>query len=192
MAIDSGMIMTDELVALVERVGKGDKQAFAVLYQRTSPRLYTLAISVLRNRDLAQEVLQESFINVWKSASSYHSGKGSVQVWLNVVVRNRCIDCLRQRMTQIHSSDFIDWNELVCNQPSPLQTLQNHHEAKDLARCMEGLSGPQKQALTLAFFHGLSHSELAEKTQSPLGSIKSSIRRGLASLRRCLHHASNQ
>lgn len=184
--------MTDELVALVERVGKGDKQAFSALYQRTSPRLYTLAISVLRNRDLAQEVLQESFINIWKSASSYHSGKGSVQVWLNVVVRNRCIDCLRQRVTQIDSPDFIDWNELVCHQPSPLQSLQTQHEARDLARCMEGLSGQQKQALTLAFFHGLSHSELAEKTQSPLGSIKSSIRRGLASLRRCLHHASDQ
>ena len=189
MATYSGVIMDDELADLVTRMGAGDQQAFATLYQRTSPRLFTLAISVLRNRDLAQEVLQEAFINIWRSASSYHAGKGSVQVWLNVIVRNRCIDSLRQRTSRIEEVDLVDWPELVSEQPSPLQALQTQHEATDLARCMDGLEAQQQRALTLAFFHGLSHRELAEKLDAPLGSVKSRVRRGLANLKRCLHHA---
>lgn len=181
--------MADELADLVTRISAGDQKAFALLYQRTSPRLFTLAISVMRNRDLAQEILQEAFINIWRSASSYHSGKGSVQVWLNVIVRNRCIDSLRQRTSRIEEVDLIDWTELISDQPSPLQALQTQHEAADLARCMNGLDSQQQRALTLAYFHGFSHSELAEKLAAPLGSVKSRVRRGLANLRRCLHYA---
>lgn len=181
--------MADELADLITRMAAGDQRAFATLYELTAPRLYTLAIAVMRNRDLAQEVLQEAFISIWRSAESYHVSKGSVQVWLNVIVRNRCIDSLRQRTSRPAEIDLLDWSELISEQPSPLQALQTQHEAADLARCMDGLEAPQQRALTLAFFHGLSHRELAEQLDEPLGSVKSRIRRGLANLRRCLHHA---
>lgn len=183
--------MADELADLIALMARGDRQAFATLYERTSPRLFTLALAVLRNRDSAQEVLQEAYISIWRAADRYHPSKGSVQVWLNVIVRNRCIDSLRQHQHEHDEVSLVDWEALVCDRPSPPQALQSQHEAEDLARCMAGLDAPQQRALTLAFFHGLSHRELAEQLNTPLGSIKSRVRRGLANLRRCLHHATD-
>lgn len=181
--------MAEDLPTLVYRTALGDQRAFERLYQATSPQLYALAIAVLRNRELAQDTLQEAFISIWHAASSYNASKGSVQTWLNVIVRHRCIDRLR-RLPR-HETQFSDseWASLEADAPSPLQHLVKDADARGLARCLNGLEGPQRDALTLAFFHGLTHNELATHLKAPLGSVKSRVRRGLNNLRRCLHDA---
>lgn len=179
--------MTEDLPALIYRTALGDQRAFEQLYQATSPQLYALAIAVLRNRDHAQDTLQEAFISVWHAASSYNASKGSVQTWLNVIVRHRCIDRLRRLPRQETQINDAEWATLEAKEASPLQHLVKDADAQDLARCLSGLDGQQRDALTLAYFHGLTHSELATHLKAPLGSVKSRVRRGLSSLRRCLH-----
>ncbi|MES3039665.1 MAG: sigma-70 family RNA polymerase sigma factor [Pseudomonadota bacterium] len=180
--------MAEDLPTLIYRTALGDQRAFELLYQATSPQLYALAIAVLRNRDLAQDTLQEAFISIWHAAGSYNASKGSVQTWLNVIVRHRCIDRLRRLpRNETHFNDA-EWANLEADGPTPLQHLVKDADARGLARCLSGLDGQQRDALTLAYFHGLTHSELATHLKAPLGSIKSRVRRGLSSLRRCLHH----
>ncbi|MEO6699554.1 MAG: sigma-70 family RNA polymerase sigma factor [Paraperlucidibaca sp.] len=181
--------MAADLAQLIAATAEGDRRAFEDLYQATSPKLYALAISVLRNRDHAQEVLQEAYINIWRSAATYNISKGSVQTWLNVIVRHRCIDRIRHAPAPTEELSLLDWSNIEASGPSPLQLVQADAEAVDLARCMHGLGAPQQRALSLSFFHGLTHRELAEKLKLPLGSVKSHVRRGLENLRRCLHHA---
>lgn len=180
--------MAEELAALVYRTALGDQRAFEQLYQVTSPQLYALAIAVLRNRDLAQDTLQEAFISIWHAAGSYNANKGSVQTWLNVIVRHRCIDRLRRQPKHETHFNEEEWANLEADSPTPLQHLVQDADARGLARCLSGLDGQQRDALTLAYFHGLTHSELATHLKAPLGSVKSRVRRGLSSLRRCLHH----
>lgn len=181
--------MTADLAQLLAATARGDKRAFEDLYQATSPKLYALAISVLRNSDHAQEVLQEAYINIWRSAATYNISKGSVQTWLNVIVRHRCIDRIRNAPAPIEELSLLDWSNIESIDPSPFQLVQADADAAELSRCMQGLGAPQKRALRLAFFHGLTHRELADKLKLPLGSVKSQVRRGLENLRRCLHHA---
>lgn len=181
--------MAADLAELIAATAQGDQRAFEELYQATSPTLYALAIAVLRNADHAQEVLQEAYINIWRSAASYSADKGSVQIWLNVIVRRRCIDRLRHAPAPTDELSLMDWSAIEAHEPSPLQLVQADADAADLARCMQGLGAPQQRALSLAYFHGLTHRELAKKLKLPLGSVKSQVRRGLENLRRCLHHA---
>jgi len=179
--------MTEDLPALIYRTALGDQRAFEQLYEATSPQLYALAIAVLRNRDHAQDILQEAFISVWHAAGSYNASKGSVQTWLNVIVRHRCIDRLRRAPRHETAFNDADWASLEAEGPTPLQHLVQDADARGLARCLKGLESQQRDALTLAYFHGLTHSELATRLKAPLGSVKSRVRRGLSSLRRCLH-----
>lgn len=189
MATDTRVNDADDLLRLIQATAGGSKRAFEELYQATSPKLYALAMAVLRNSDHAQEVLQEAYINIWRSAATYSASKGSVQTWLNVIVRHRCIDRIRHAPVPTEELSLLDWSNIEASGPSPLQLVQADAEAVDLARCMQGLGGSQQRALSLAFFHGLTHSELANKLKLPLGSVKSHVRRGLENLRRCLHHA---
>ena len=135
---------------------------------------------------MAEEILQESFVAIWNHAKDYVAEKSAPMTWMITIVRNRCFD-------QIRRSDFIS-NELdetlletlEDESDGPLERLRQSKDAKRLADCMEYLEPPMRQSVMLAFFHGLTHSELAEHLREPLGTIKTRIRRALTSLRNCL------
>ncbi len=180
--------MAEDLAPLVYRVALGEQRAFEALYRQTSPRLFSLALLLLKRRDLAEEALQDAFVSVWHGAPSYRPELGTVSTWLNVILRRRCIDRLRREPRAGLPLSEEDWAQLPVNDPSPLQALLSDSDAQLLARCLEQLEGRQRESVALAFFHGLSHSELAQQLTAPLGTVKAWVRRGLERLRGCLHH----
>jgi RNA polymerase sigma factor (sigma-70 family) len=185
-----------ELAQLLARSGLGDRQAFAQLYQRSSGHLFAVVLRIQRDRALAEELLQEIYVGVWKAAAGFDAARSQPLTWLTAIARNRAIDSLRRANTQprIQSRSGQDEDEPVDegpgdDGPGPLELLQRASEARELSRCMQDLSPPQRQSVALAFFDGLSHAEVAERLRQPLGTVKSWVRRALASLKSCLERA---
>jgi RNA polymerase sigma factor (sigma-70 family) len=178
------------LMELLARTAMADQRAFAELYRMTSSHLYAVALRVLRDAGAAEEVLQESFVNVWHHAGSYVAAKSQPLTWLTSIVRNRCLDQLRRREVQtVTMDDEEEGLAIAAEDPTPLEMLLSGADARAVGACVDALEQGQKQAIALAFFQGLSHSELAHHLREPLGTVKSWIRRGLERLRACLDGA---
>ncbi|KAF7772866.1 RNA polymerase sigma-70 factor, ECF subfamily [Pseudoalteromonas marina] len=169
----------DNLLSLLYDTSQGDKHAFSTLYQQTSGKLFAISLNMLSNRAHAEEVLQDAFIKIWHNASEYNASKGTVISWMIGIVRYRSLDALRYnkvRKEQTMGDDDFD-----------IQSVDvNYDENTKLVNCIEQLEPQQKQAIHLAYYKGLSHSELVDHIESPLGTVKSWIRRGLTQLQRCL------
>jgi RNA polymerase sigma factor (sigma-70 family) len=178
------------LMQLLARTALRDQAAFAELYRAVSPHLYAVALRILRDAAAAEEVLQESFVNVWHHAASYVAAKSQPLTWLTSIVRNRCLDQLRRREVEtVTLDDEEEGVTIAAPGPTPLEMLLAGADAQAVKGCVETLEPAQKQAIALAFFQGLSHSELAAHLRQPLGTVKSWVRRGLERLRACLDRA---
>ena len=172
----------DNLLSLLYDTSQGDKHAFSTLYQQTSGKLFAISLNMLSNRAHAEEVLQDAFIKIWHNAGNYQRGKGTVLTWMVSIARYRALDLIRYHNVR---------NEVELNDdaPSGVESSQNIKlgaEQARLAACLDELDGPQRQAIHLAYVNGMSHQEVVSHLASPLGTIKSWIRRGLQSLQRCL------
>ncbi|MFO1421856.1 MAG: sigma-70 family RNA polymerase sigma factor [Candidatus Competibacteraceae bacterium] len=177
---------SDPLVDLLAATARGDRQAFAELYRLTRSRLYAIALALLRQQDAAEDVLQETYLAVWRTAGQYQPGRAPVLVWLMAIARHRAIELLRQRRRRAAEISAEPLADEVLRIPDPQPPLSVDHLAHAIQECLRRLSADQSQAIGLAFFHGLSHEELAERLQAPLGTIKSWVRRGLLQLKGCL------
>lgn len=189
MAVDAGKQLerNARLMELLARTALAEEQAFAELYRLSSPHLYAVALRILREPAAAEEVLQESFVNVWHHAGSYVAAKSQPLTWLTSIVRNRCLDQLRRREVETVTMDDEDEGVTIAAEgPTPLEMLLAGADARAVKACVEALDSGPKQALALAFYHGLSHSELARHLKQPLGTVKSWVRRGLVRLKACL------
>jgi RNA polymerase sigma-70 factor (ECF subfamily) len=175
------------LAELLAQAALKNQRAFADLYQLTAAKLFGVALRILRRQDWAEEVLQECYVNIWNHAGDYAVHKSAPLTWMTSIVRNRCLDWLR-RPQQEATGDEYDiaaeaWQD---DAPGPMESLLASSEAAALVRCMQELDAKQRQSIMLAFFHGLSHSELASHMKQPLGTVKTWVRRGLERLRTCL------
>jgi RNA polymerase sigma-70 factor (ECF subfamily) len=178
------------LMELLARTALADQQAFAELYRLSSPHLYSVALRILRESAAAEEVLQESFVSIWHHAGSYVAARSQPMTWLTSIVRNRCLDQLRRREIDTVTMDDEDEGVRVAAEgPGPLELLLSGADARAVRSCVDGLDAGPKQAIALAFYQGLSHSELARHLKQPLGTVKSWVRRGLERLRACLDAA---
>ncbi|MCL4801361.1 MAG: sigma-70 family RNA polymerase sigma factor [Burkholderiales bacterium] len=181
-----------ELADLLAACGRRDRAAFARLYQATSAQLFGVAIRMLRREDLAEEILQECYVSIWNNAAGYTAALSAPMTWMTSIVRNRCLDSLRRpNMEVVLSGRDADEAEdplaaMPSDAPGPLAQLQSASDARALARCLAALEPKMRQAIALAFFDGLSHSELAAHMRQPLGTVKTWVRRGLERLRACL------
>ncbi|MEO6984061.1 MAG: sigma-70 family RNA polymerase sigma factor [Paralcaligenes sp.] len=171
---------------LLSAVSQGDHNAFETLYKSLSPRLYAVALRVLKRPVWAEEVLQDSFITVWNKASSYNAASSAPLTWLTNIVRNRAIDWLRGADNRCDELDDLTLNELPSLDRNPLEQLLQDDSAHRLRDCLGQLSAQQRQSIVLAYYHGLSHDEISTQIGSPLGTTKSWIRRGLSQLKGCL------
>jgi RNA polymerase sigma factor (sigma-70 family) len=186
-----------ELSQLLARAGLGDRAAFATLYDKTSSHLFAVVLRINRDRGQAEDVLQEVYVNVWRSASSFDAAQSQPLTWLTRVARNRAIDSLRRTQTQPQfenrfsgeEEDNDVYDDKADDAPGPLDLLSQASDARALTDCMQDLSAPQRQSVAMAFYDGLSHAEVAEKMGQPLGTVKSWVRRALASLKGCLESA---
>ena len=186
------------LADLLARTGLGDRTAFAELYRLAAAPLLGVVLRIQADRAVAEEVLQEVFVSVWRHAGSFRAAQSQPMTWLTHIARNRAIDSLRraqsQPQTMAAASDAED--DLLERQPDPrgdaLDLLERAADARALNACLQDLSPQQRQSVALAFYDGLSHAELADHLRQPLGTVKSWLRRALITLKSCLDRAARQ
>jgi RNA polymerase sigma-70 factor, ECF subfamily len=179
--------LAERLAALLARCALRDQQAFAEVYRLTSPKLYGVALRILRRQDWAEEVLQECYVNLWNHAGNYAVQKSAPLTWMTSIVRNRCLDWLRRPRQEATGEEYdIAVEAWQDDAPGPIERLIASSEAAALARCLQQLESKQRQSIMLAFFNGLSHSEVASHVKQPLGTVKTWVRRGLERLKACL------
>jgi RNA polymerase sigma-70 factor (ECF subfamily) len=175
----------DVLVDLIARVAQGDRGAFRALFEIARGRTFGLCLRMLRDRGEAEEAVQDAFVRVWGHAAGFRS-EAPPLAWILAIARNRCLEILRRR-----GVDDGDWDEATAEaladaSPTPEQRSLRAETARTIGDCLRGLDPPQRQAIELAFYDGLSHAEAAERLARPIGTVKSQIRRGLARLKSCL------
>ena len=176
----------DAVAPLLARVANGDQGAFASLYESTSGRLLGICLRVLSDRAEAEDVLQEVYVTVWNKASNFDAGRARAMTWLGTIARNRAIDRLRALPTPSTRASI----EIAEATPDLGPTPAAHAEIADdrmrLNVCLDKLEPRRQVLIRTAFFDGATYEELASRSGSPLGSIKSWIRRGLMQLKACL------
>ncbi len=186
-----GQLMNDTctdpetLEQLLARTAMRDRAAFERLYRRTSSRLFGLCVRMMRDQGEAEEALQEAFITVWRRAETYNPTLASANTWLTTLVRNRIIDRLRQRREST-SAEAIDLERLPDEAHGPAARAEASEDYVRLERCLAQLDVKYSRSVREAFFTGATYKELAMRTEVPLATLKSWIRRALMQLRTCL------
>lgn len=169
---------------LLERVAGGDEQALAALYDRMSALAYGLALRVLGSADAAEDVVQDAFLRIWHRADRYDAGRGAARPWVLRVVRNVAIDRLRTREARTRAETRSQSETALAPvQELPDEIAARSERSRTLRRALEELPLEQQRALEIAYFEGLSHSEIAEREKMPLGTVKTRIRDGVLRLR---------
>jgi len=178
------------LIALIDRVALADEKALRELYELTSSKLFGVAMRVVTNREWAEDVLQEAFINIWRIAGDYKATLSPPMAWMALLVRSRSLDFLRRRATdradKMQPLDEVISDTVAGDSPNPMDTLQASEQAKALHNCLSLLDNKQREVVSLAYMRDMSHGELAEQLKLPLGTVKTWIRRGLEQLRGCM------
>lgn len=176
----------EQFAALLAQSGLGNRKAFAELYDATKSKLFGVALRIVRERHIAEEVLQDSFVNIWNNAAKYATAKSAPMTWMTAIVRNRSLDIVRRPRVEVADEDDYFSLNLEDASPGPQDQLFYKRDQVKIEHCMKGLDGEQLQTISLAFFHGLTHSEVADHLGRPLGTVKTHIRRGLQKLKGCL------
>ncbi len=181
-----------ELSRLLARVALRDRGAFEQVYRLTCDHLLGLAFGILHRRDRAEDVLQEAFINVWHGAAGFNPALATPMTWLINIVRNKAIDKLRSGKTERESTVELDDEAMQLPDDDARQPQQLFDESLLRVRidaCMAGLAAAQRQAIALAYYRGMVHTEIAEILNAPLGTVKAWVRRGVDRLKSCLETA---
>jgi RNA polymerase sigma factor (sigma-70 family) len=187
---DANPLDPQQLKRWLAATAKRDASAFRSLYDATSSKLFGFAVRILNKHELAEEALQEGFVAIWNNAGSYQSELSAPMTWMATIVRNKAFDVLRRSDDPVEI-DAEPFNSEVVNalqdpQANPIEALQMSADAKALAACMAALEAVHRQVIALAYFHDLSHSEVAQQMSLPIGTVKTWIRRSLERLKTCL------
>jgi RNA polymerase sigma-70 factor, ECF subfamily len=167
---------------LLAGIARHDEASLAALYDRYHRLAFSLALRVVNDRGRAEDVVQDAFLSIWRKAGSFVEGRGSAKTWLTSIVRNRAIDVVRAR----RESDADDEAVLLAirdGAPSVVEQVTAGLDRDAIRAAIAELPFEQRQAIAMAYFEGLSHSEIAEATGLPLGTVKSRIRLGMARLK---------
>ena len=181
---------TSELedIQLMGRVADGDREAFSTLFERHAPLALGVLTRMLGRRDEAEEVLQEAFLQAWDRAGSYSPRRATPRGWLLVIARSRAIDRIRSRQARARREQAVSreasWNAEV--EPVGTGRLEAGERAENVDRALTGLPDEQRRCIELAFFEGLTHSQIATSLNQPLGTVKSRILLGMRKLRETL------
>jgi RNA polymerase sigma-70 factor, ECF subfamily len=180
---------------LLARVAKGDHQAFSQLYDHSSTLLFTLAVRILGNHEEAAELLQDVYLEVWRKVSRYDVGRGTPIAWLITLTKSRAIDRLRARTARgRHTTGSVEAGtatQLTDEGPSPFETKADQELRTAVITAVAGLPQAQQQAIELAYYEGLSHTEIASRLNQPLGTVKTRIKLGMSKLREVLQQWRN-
>jgi RNA polymerase sigma-70 factor (ECF subfamily) len=166
----------------VSAIRSGDENAMAMLYDRYSPIVYSVALRVLGDTGAAEDVLQEVFMQLWRNPGGFDSSRGNLAAWLAVISRNRAIDAVRKRRPDTDIADVI-----VSVEPDLAGDAERARAMEKVRGALGAMPSAQRSALEMAYFEGLTHTEIAAKTSEPLGTIKTRIRAGLLALRKAFN-----
>ena len=185
--------MSDErreaLKAAMDGMAAGDRGALDTVYEMTSAKMFATIVRIVRVRERAEDLLQDAYIKAWQRAGRFDPAKGSPITWLCTIARNTALSDIRRdgRIADISDDDNPSVPADIADDAKPQdEWLCDVEDAEALRRCMEGLQPDHRRSIRMAFFDGLTHSELAQKIDAPMGTIKSWIRRGLSGLKGCL------
>ncbi len=170
-------------LALLERVQAGDEQALAEMYDRFTPMLYPVALRILRRAADAEDAVQDVWMQVWRRSASYDPKRGAVAAWLLTVVRTRALDRYRSLASRTRAEGRVDPHDQVTPPVDPTASAVSGQIGARVRDALAQLEPQQRQVLEIAYFEGLSQTEIAERIKAPLGTVKSWTRQGLMRLR---------
>ncbi|WP_257255526.1 MULTISPECIES: RNA polymerase sigma factor [unclassified Endozoicomonas] len=188
MSLTSTSISTPSPQSLAEdlaRCARGEQKAFKHLYQLTSSKLFALILRILKDRELAEDCLQQVYIKIWQASSSYNSSKAAPMTWMNTIARNQALDHLRKlnREPQVET-EALDLQ--VDQSSSQEQKMTETQNSQQVHRCLRTLNDNQRRCLELSYFDGMTHQNLSNQLEVPIGTVKTWIRRGLMRLKECM------
>lgn len=167
----------------LQRLARGDSGALKLVYQRFGGRAYAICLRILKDRSEAEEVLQETFMEVWRRARDYDPKRGGIEAWIATIARTRSIDHLRsQRTSEKVTMNVRPSGTMSVAPASPDQSAAASEDKAAVAAAIQNLPPEQRGVIELAFFEGLSHSEIAARTGDPLGTVKTRVRLGMEKL----------
>ena len=175
----------EHLADLLSQVAQKDNDAFARLYHLTSPNLLGVLMRMVKRRDVAEDALQEAFVQVWNKASEYRADIAAPMAWMATIARYRALDILRResRKEAKHSDVDIEGLEVFSENPD----LATHFsDVDELQRCLSTLNDDARQCIVRSYVEGYTHDELSEELKKPLGTVKTWVRRGLLKLKECI------
>lgn len=174
-----------DLIALLEQTSKGDRKAFAALYDATNMKLFGIVLRILRKQEIAEEILQEVYVKIWHRSGDFRAERGSPITWMATIARNHSLDEVRKR-----APAFVDEPDAVEKVADPCRTPEGKVEASEemnrLEICLAQLEEQKREAVMLAYLDGYSRKELAEHLGQPVNTIKTWLHRSLKNLKDCL------
>ncbi len=172
-------------VDLLRRIGDGDRTAFSLFYDQYSGLLFSIAVKILNDASEAEDVMQEVFLQIWDKAGGYNPNLGKPASWAVTLVRNKAIDRIRasQRRSRLMEQATVEAAAGPEDSPTANECLHGKENAEKIRDVVASLPADQRRAIEMAFFSGLTHNEISEKLQEPLGTVKARIRRGMLKLR---------
>lgn len=175
-----------DLASLVVRIARRDEAALGALYDATSPWIYGLVLRIVRDRQIADEVSLDVYMQAWNGARTYSADRGTVRAWLVTMARSRALDRLRRSSVrrEVTVSDLPDPAAPADDRPE--SDLEATELRANVSGALSALPAPQRECIELAFYEGLTHSEIARRRGQPLGTVKTQIRRGIGKLRQTL------
>lgn len=173
------------LISALAAVAKGRDSGLEELYGLTSAKLFGICLRICRNREAAEDVLNEVYLNVWRRAESYDPTRSKPMTWLCTVARNRSIDWVRSNGRPMESEDVLQ--TIPSGDKGADDRIVEQQERHRLHDCLEALRSEQRDAIRTAFYEGVSYSDLADRQKVPLGTMKTWVRRGLMKLKACLN-----
>ncbi len=182
----SSVSKSEDLSELLRRAGGGDGPAFRLLHALVAKRLLPVALRIVRSRHLAEEVLQESFIAIWRDAARFDASRAAAMTWMITIVRNKAIDCLRANALREHLTDHEQaelpgtWADPAAG---PCEMVEQAQRSRDIHDGLTALGQLPRRAIELAFFHDMTHDEVSLNMTIPLGTVKTWIRRGCQQIR---------
>jgi RNA polymerase sigma-70 factor (ECF subfamily) len=179
------MLTPAELVWLMAGVARGDQAAFERLYVATRAKLFGVVLRILRRTDLAEEVIQETYLKIWNNAGSFDAKLATPITWMVAIARNRALDVVR-RKSEVSIEDEPEAMETAGEEPNPLARQEMTDELKRLLGCLGQLDEERRRLVLLAYYGGWSREQLAVKFDRPANTIKTWLRRSLLEIRECL------
>lgn len=173
------------LIRLLASVASGNEAAFAELYQQSSPKLLAVALRIVKQREVAEEILQEAFVKVWERAGDFDASIAAPMTWMSTIVRNRSLDEVRKRSGKTFVNDGA-LDQLESEDESVLSLIERDEDVAKLLSCLDMLEPEKKAMVRLAYLDGMSREQLAKRFDKPEGTVKTWLRRSLMQLKGCL------